>query len=36
MGTTAFWGKPAAEIDAIGGERRQDRRYQLQLELTLA
>ncbi len=33
MGTTAFWGKSAAEIDAIGGERRQDRRYQLQLKL---
>ena len=33
MDSTAFLGKPAAESDAIGGDRRQDRRYQLQLEL---
>jgi hypothetical protein len=33
MDSTVFWGKPAAESDAIGGERRQDRRYHLQLEL---
>ena len=28
-----FWGKPPVESDAIGGDRRQDRRYHLQLEL---
>jgi len=33
MGSTALWGKPGAEIDAIAGDRRQDRRYQLHLEL---
>jgi len=33
MGTVAFRGGPAAESDAIGGERRQNRRYQMQLEL---
>ena len=33
MDSTAFLGKPAAQGDAIGGERRQDRRYHLQLEL---
>jgi hypothetical protein len=33
MDSTAFGGKSAAESDAIGGDRRQDRRYQLQLEL---
>jgi hypothetical protein len=33
MDSTVFWGKPVAESDAIGGERRQDRRYNLQLEL---
>jgi hypothetical protein len=33
MDLTVFWGKPVAESDAIGGERRQDRRYHLQLEL---
>ena len=33
MDSKAFWGKPAGEGDAIGGDRRQDRRYQLQLDL---
>ena len=33
MESTLSWGQPAARSDAIGGERRQDRRYQLQLEL---
>jgi hypothetical protein len=33
MDSTEFWGRPVAESDAIGGERRQDRRYHLQLEL---
>ena len=33
MDSKAFWGKPAGESDAIGGDRRQDRRYQLQLDL---
>lgn len=33
MDSKAFWDKPAVENDAIGGDRRQDRRYQLQLEL---
>jgi hypothetical protein len=33
MDSTVFWGKPVSESDAIGGDRRQDRRYQLQLEL---
>ena len=33
MDSTLFLGKPAAQGDAIGGERRQDRRYHLQLEL---
>ena len=33
MDSTLFWGKPAAESDTIGGERRQDRRYHLQLDL---
>ena len=33
MDSTAFWGRPVAESDSIGGERRQDRRYQLQMEL---
>jgi hypothetical protein len=33
MDSNAFWGKPAGEGDAIGGDRRQDRRYQLQLDL---
>jgi len=28
-----YLGKPAAEADAIAGDRRQDRRYQLNLEL---
>jgi len=30
MDSTAFWGKPGG--DRIGGDRREDRRYQLQLE----
>ena len=33
MDSKAYWGKPAGEGDAIGGDRRQDRRYQLQLDL---
>ena len=33
MDSTVFWGRPASEFDVIGGERRQDRRYNLQLEL---
>jgi hypothetical protein len=33
MDSTVFRGRPAAEGDAIGGDRRQDRRYHLQLEL---
>ena len=33
MDSRAFLGKPAAQGDAIGGDRRQDRRYHLQLEL---
>ncbi len=33
MGSTALWEKPAAVTDAIAGDRRQDRRYQLHLEL---
>jgi hypothetical protein len=33
MDSTEFWGRPVAESDAIGGERRKDRRYHLQLEL---
>ena len=33
MDSTVFWGKPAAENDGIGGERRKNRRYHLQLEL---
>jgi hypothetical protein len=33
MESTLVWGKPAARNDAIGGDRRQDRRYHLQLEL---
>jgi hypothetical protein len=33
MDSTVFWGKPVAESDEIGGERRQNRRYHLQLEL---
>jgi hypothetical protein len=33
MDSTVFWGRPVAESDAIGGERRQNRRYHLQLEL---
>ena len=33
MESTLFWGKPQAQSDTIGGERRQDRRYGLQLEL---
>ena len=33
MDSTVLWGKPADGTDAIGGERRRDRRYNLQLEL---
>jgi hypothetical protein len=33
MDATLFWGKPAAGSEAIGGDRRQDRRYPLQLDL---
>jgi hypothetical protein len=33
MDSKPFWGKPAGENDAISGDRRQDRRYQLQLDL---
>jgi hypothetical protein len=33
MDSTAFWGKPLDGSDTIGGERRKDRRYNLQLEL---
>ncbi len=33
MDSTVFWGKPGADSDAIGGERREYRRYHLQLEL---
>jgi PilZ domain len=33
MDSKAYLGKPAGEGDAIGGDRRQDRRYQLQLDL---
>lgn len=33
MGSTLYIGKPVAENDGIAGERRQDRRYQLSLEL---
>ncbi len=29
----AFWGRPAGQVDVIDGDRRQDRRYHLQLEL---
>jgi len=33
MDSKANWGKPAGDGDAIGGDRRQNRRYQLQLDL---
>lgn len=33
MDSTALCGKPPADSDAIGGNRRQDRRYELQLDL---
>ena len=33
MESTLIWGNPAARNDEIGGERRQDRRYHLQLDL---
>jgi hypothetical protein len=33
MDSTVLWGKPADWTDAIGGERRRDRRYHLHLEL---
>ena len=33
MDSTVLSQKPAAQRDAIGGDRRQDRRYHLQLEL---
>jgi c-di-GMP-binding flagellar brake protein YcgR len=32
MDSTVFWGKAVADSDVIGGDRRQDRRYHLQLE----
>jgi hypothetical protein len=33
MDSAVFWGKPVDGSDAIGGERRKDHRYHLQLEL---
>ena len=33
MDSTVVWGKPVNGSDIIGGERRKDRRYHLQLEL---
>lgn len=33
MNSTALRQKPVAEIDAIGGDRREDRRYELHLDL---
>jgi hypothetical protein len=33
MDSTVVWGKPVDGSDIIGGERRKDRRYHLQLEL---
>src|SRR5712672_1930056 len=33
MSTNVYLGKPAPDADAIAGDRRQDRRYQLHLEL---
>jgi hypothetical protein len=33
MDSTVIWGKPIDGSDTIGGERRKDRRYHLQLEL---
>ena len=33
MESTLSWGTPQAQSDMIGGERRRDRRYHLQLEL---
>jgi PilZ domain-containing protein len=33
MDSTGYWGKSAAEGDAINGDRRKDRRYQLQLDV---
>jgi hypothetical protein len=33
MDSAAFWGRPGTEGDEIGGDRRQDRRYPLQLEM---
>jgi c-di-GMP-binding flagellar brake protein YcgR len=32
MDSNVFWGQPVPGSDAIGGERRQDRRYHLQLD----
>ena len=33
MDSTVLWGRPVDGSDTIGGERRKDRRYNLQLEL---
>jgi len=33
MDTRVLWGKSAEKADAIGGDRRQDRRYHLNLDL---
>ena len=33
MDSKEVWGKPAEQVDAINGDRREDRRYHLQLEL---
>jgi hypothetical protein len=33
MDSTVFWGKPVDGSDTIGGERRKDHRYHLQLEV---
>src|ERR1035441_8140317 len=32
MDSSVFWGRPVTDSDAIGGERRQDRRYRLHME----
>jgi hypothetical protein len=33
MDSKELWGKPAEQVDVINGDRREDRRYHLQLEL---
>ena len=33
MDSKDVWGKPAEQVDVINGDRREDRRYHLQLEL---